>query len=491
MAGPFSRDPRRRELRRLRHRDVVTTREGWVVDLAGAVRVEAIRALASDTSEEVERALVSALADPLDEVRAAAVAALEAQGSVAGASQCAAAAPGWDPRRFPVSRERAWHYVATCGGPEDVVPLVAGLLASDASAHIDPPALRAIDRALGADEEQAAEALTRAVRCLDHGDAGVVSRAVELAVHLGPREPQTVVRALRDDARAPVAAAVLGEIGDLSHTPELAELLDESRPTPVRAAAATALGKVGGHRAARLLSGLADDPDPTVRRAATVALAPLAGLLTAPRFEAVESPADVESWAGEHEAPMSDLAEAPAEEPEAIVATPADEPADVVDLAEPDELEDDEPEPDEPDAEDDDSPAAPRLVSRAPGIVPRPTVFPAPRATRARAALATMQASAYAPAQAQEDEAPELAALAEPEALVEPEPVPEPEAPVEPEPESLVESPAPADALEPAEVTDGEIIEDDPDAPWNRPHPPAVAEPPPRPRGARRPIKRR
>lgn len=478
MARPFSGDSRRRHLRRLRRRDVVTTREGWIVDLAGPVRIEAVRALADDAAPPVEAALIDMLADPLDEVRAEAVRALRAQASSAGAERCATVAPGWDPRRYAASREQAWALLTELAAPGIAVPLASSLLMSEHSPTVDARAQRALDDAT-ADDEALRQALERALRCLEHDDPGVVARAREITFALGRRSPDTVAAALADDPCAPAAVAALGEIGDLRFIPDVAALLSPSRPPSVRAAAATALGKLGGHGAARLLVSTVDDPDPRVRRAVTEALAPLAGLVamgdppqdsTPPSPEATaapvpEAPRAVDDWMAEetapdavdaHEAPASAEARAEGESP----VTPSEN----------------------------DGPRGRRQNLYA---APRPAVLQTQRHGAVALASHPETAVAHAPELVEQVAEPELVEP-EPEALVELEPEApveaEAEALVEPEPEAHVE-PVPEASVEP----DPEMppLDADPDAPWNRPHGPAVSAPPPRPRGARRPTKRR
>lgn len=492
---------RRRQLRKLRHRDVVSTREGWLVDLAGADRLAALRTLAEDASPEVEDALLDTLADPLDDVRAEAVRCMERRASAAALDRCVAAAPGWDPARYPASRQAAWVFLGACGSTAQVDSFTSSLLLAAALPHIDDAAIVALEAMIGDDHAALRLALERAASAFGHDDPDVVARATQLAGRIGAGDPAPIVAALADDRCAVAACDAAGRIGDLKFCGRLAALLDVHRPTTVRAAAASALGALGGHEAAWHLQAVVDDEDPVVRRAATEALIPLAAIASSPApplslppamMTRVQDPSHgvvhtvvaEEEFAGEdveeiHEDPAAD---APVDD--------ADEEFEADD--EPEAVADDEPEADdepvayeEPEAAAvaDDEPLEPMPAmaqpSRAPFIVPRPTSDPAALHADSNGGAAVAQAVRVE--EIEEAPRPEPA-VAESVVAVQVEDVTE---------ATSAEVPhTMADEL-PVQESDEERVPDPPTSRWLHDHPPAVSAPPPRPRGARRSIRRK
>jgi hypothetical protein len=542
MLGPIG-GARRRALRRLSQRDVITTREGWVVDLAGPQRIDAVRVLAPDESREVERALVDALADPLDVVRAEVVLALHGRESAAGAQRCAAAAAGWDHQRYPLSRARAWAYLRDCAGPHDAGPLTGALLLAESAPAVDPVALDALEQALGGDADVRGGVLDHALGVLGDDDPAVVARARQISIRIAARDPAPVAAVLDDDRRAPVAARVLGEIGDLRSTTDLGALLSPARPVAVRAAGAAALGVLGGQRAARILAAHVDDPDPRVRRAATDALAPLAGLLALDEEEQAADGDDLpRGEVGDHVAAepaergeMLALGEEPTAWQEAVPALEVDVAGPELREADPWAVESDEAvQPAEAQLLDealasadesmgDEASPAPELVEddapepvdeRAPEPVdddlPEPESFelqydatPVALAVDADHAGGAAQADAPDPARngvavaditaaAEEMQAVAQAAMAE-QAEVETEAAASPDDdPASTGTDGVTEAAGNghADALDTAAVVE-RVLADDGEAPWSRSTGPVPAGPPPRPRGAKRSRRRR
>lgn len=520
MSGLSAR-ARRRQLRKLHHRDVVATREGWLVDLAGPDRLAALRALAEDPSPEVEDALLDTLADPLDDVRAEAVRCMERRGSAAALDRCVAAAPGWDPARYPASRQAAWVYLGACGSTAQVDSFTSSLLLAAPLPHIDDAAIAALKAMIGDDHAASRLALERAASAFGHVDPDVVARATQLAGRFGAADPAPIVAALADDRCAVAACDAAGRIGDLKFCGRLAALLDAHRPTAVRAAAATALGALGGHEAAWHLQAVVDDEDPVVRRAATEALIPLAAIASSPapplslppammtRAEAagrgvVHTVVAEEEFVAEDEFDEAEIDEIH-EDP--VVDAPADDAHreggramidDERDLVAEDDVEDRpetevevEPEveaefdvDEEPEARADDQPLEPMPAmaqqSRAPFIAPRPTSEPA-------ALHADSNGGGAAVAQAVRVEELEEAPDPEP-ALAEPVVAVRVEDATEGPPDEVPQATA-AELL--VHEDDDERVPDPPTSRWLHDHPPAVSEPPPRPRGARRRAKRR
>lgn len=326
------RDPRTRALADLRARDVVPTREGWLVDLAADRRLAAVGAVADDPGDDVHDALLALLADPLDEVRAAAIRALGARASAAGAQACARDAASWDPERFPQARAAAWDELEHAEA-EDVPELLAASIVSRAAVGpIAPGPADALAGLVKGHPERADAALDVVLPRLGDRDPAVAARAARLAAMLGAGHQSHLVVALRDDARAPQAALALGQVGDLASVAPLAELLCSDRSPAGRAAAARALGDIGGRDAVRALRSAADDPDVTVRRSAAAALAPLAAAFGADarvsdpvgRLVAPAPPADEIARPNGH---GHDPIRAPAVAPGAAAGEPAPEAA--------------------------------------------------------------------------------------------------------------------------------------------------------------------
>ncbi len=280
MARLLRRDPRARALADLRRRDVVPTREGWLVDLAADQRLHAIGLLVDDEGDDVTRALLELLDDPLDDVRAAAIRALGSRGSDAGARACAREAPAWEADRFAFAREAAWEVLAHAHA-DDIAELLAASLLSRAAVGPLDDAAAALAEVVARRADRAEAALAVVVPRLGDRDPVIAARAALLATTLGAGHEEHLVAALDDDARAAHAARALGELGSLASVAPLADLLRSGRPAPGRAAAAHALGAIGGQDATRVLRAAADDQDARVRRAVAESLAPLAGVFPA------------------------------------------------------------------------------------------------------------------------------------------------------------------------------------------------------------------
>ncbi|MBJ7330544.1 MAG: HEAT repeat domain-containing protein, partial [Solirubrobacteraceae bacterium] len=290
------RTPIERAERALRKRDLVTTREGWVVDLAAGDRIAAVDQLVALGA--TPDGVAVALDDDLDDVRAAGVLGLARLDAAAAAERCATHAPAWPVERFPRARSEAWRVVREQGEPRTGVRLAAALRVAGVAPDF-ADALRALDEALGHDEAARDEALTAALDDLERNGSGTDSVAWELVARLGRWDPALLEgRLTRDPGGASVAAA-LGVIGSLSSVAPLAAVLAANRPGAIRSAAVRALGQVGGRDAAAALAVHVDDPDPDVRRAVLAALAPLTAAFgpAAPGLPALPAPSSANGHA--------------------------------------------------------------------------------------------------------------------------------------------------------------------------------------------------
>lgn len=289
MTAPrwLRRDPRARALADLRARDIVETREGWLVDLAAERRLAAVTTLAEDPGSDVHDALLVLLDDPLDEVRAAAVRALGGRGSDAGARACARNAPTWDRERFREATEAAWELLEHGTADDLAETLAASLLSRAATAPVAPGPADALAALVAGRPERADAALAVVVPRLGDRDPRIAARATALAARLGAGHEHDLLDALGDDGRVANAATALGALGSLDSVAPLGQVLLSRRPAPGRAAAARALGEIGGHDAVYLLRCAIDDPEPDVRRAVAAALTPFGGAGAADGSEAL------------------------------------------------------------------------------------------------------------------------------------------------------------------------------------------------------------
>jgi HEAT repeat protein len=241
--------------------------DGRYIDRGAQVRKEAILALGELGPDAGNGTIASALRDPFDSVRSAAIAVLYVRGDAleladalswlpAGQSLSLAAQAVLELRTTPVVRATARSLICRPGDgplPESEVQFLLSLTRSDTECR----PLRGVVR----------ELLT-ALR----GTPGVAAdRAEDLLVRLAPQSTPSIIAELERGGSAARAAAMLGRIGDPHAVEPLIEALDHVGSS-VRVEAARALGQLRDPRAVEPLLRSTRDLVPEVRATASRAL---------------------------------------------------------------------------------------------------------------------------------------------------------------------------------------------------------------------------
>jgi HEAT repeat protein len=250
------------------YRELERTSLESLTDFGIPVRAAAVLALGELGPRAGHEAVVSALRDPADRVRCAAVRVMYARQDVDGLVQ----ALRWLPTGEGQSRTRALQAVR--GLHESLAPAAL----ADALIHRedeellnedDVPLIRALL------EEDQGKALDDLIRLLVSSLADereiVIDRAGELLRQLAPATTEAVVAELRTGSAAAEAAYVLGGIADPLTLDALVEALRHSDPR-VRAESAAALAELQDPAAVEPLLQATEDKEHGVRTQAAKAL---------------------------------------------------------------------------------------------------------------------------------------------------------------------------------------------------------------------------
>jgi HEAT repeat protein len=231
-------------------------------EFAATVREQAIVALGKLGAEAGDSAVIEALRDPSDRVRAAAVRVLEARQD----AEPLVEALGWLPATRGQSRRLAVRAVLELCTPGSA-KAVAGVLVH----RTDDEPLGEEDAALvltllSGDERRGAanELVDEFVATLADERDVVADRAEELLVKLAPTSTEAVIAALEAGAAPHRAASVLAAIKDTRALAPLVEALGHRDPR-VRIESAAALGELRDPAALGPLLRTARDPEPPVR----------------------------------------------------------------------------------------------------------------------------------------------------------------------------------------------------------------------------------
>lgn len=230
-------------------------------------RIDALRSLAREPSDEARGALLAALEDPDPEVRLEAARAL----GEARATEAVPALVAWLSEPEPEVRATAARALGAMGDPSALPSLVRGL--GDARAEVRRAtidALAQLGRAPGAADAVMVPLLAR----LDDTDTEVRVAAVDALVAIGDaRAVVPLITRARDDApevRAAVATA-LGDLGDARAVPPLVQALEDPSEA-VQLAATAALARIGDDDAAQALAVRAASSEERAAAAAAAAL---------------------------------------------------------------------------------------------------------------------------------------------------------------------------------------------------------------------------
>ena len=176
-------------------------------------------------------------------------------------------------RRGAVGRARAAELLGAVGEPA-AVPELERLL-SDRDPDVRAAGARALGKLGGA---EAVPALLASLEGRRSVPAGIVTMAL---LHIGPAACEPLHEGLAEDYTTDVraiAAELLGRLGALGASDDLARVLRADPSDAVRAAAARALGRIGTPRSIpQVEAALVEDESVTVRQAAAWALGELGG----------------------------------------------------------------------------------------------------------------------------------------------------------------------------------------------------------------------
>jgi HEAT repeat protein len=277
-----------RLVRALQFEDVVTDRDGRVVDLGAGVRKTAVAALADVDGDAARGGLITALRDPEEDVREAATWALRERCDPETVDPLLDAVTHWTAPEQAIARGHALEALVAIGDPDLPRRVAYGLLARPEELNVaDRELLRRVKNASAPDStRRAADPLVAAL-----ADRSAAPRAREMLLCLAPVSVPPLVDKLRDPTVAREAAVALGFVHDARAVAPLCEVLSSSAAPPVRAAAAWALGEIRHPRAVGALLDAAVDDDFSVRAEATTAFDRLGNVAVVLATKALSAPA--------------------------------------------------------------------------------------------------------------------------------------------------------------------------------------------------------
>jgi HEAT repeat protein len=263
-------------VRALEYEDVITDRDGQVVDLGEEVRVEAAAALAELDGPVAREGLLCALADPEQSVRIVALEALRRRRDRETGDALVAAAACWTQPELEQAREEAVGVLAGWRVAGAARRMAEALLTRSSDlgelSFADGVALRRLVDACGAMEATVSDL----VAALSDGDKA--ERARTMLVWLAPDSVDALIAAVRSRHAPRDAAIALGAIGDARAVDALSELLLSGGDVPPRVAAARALGQLAHPAAVRPLLEASADPEHAVRTEAAASFDRLGNL---------------------------------------------------------------------------------------------------------------------------------------------------------------------------------------------------------------------
>jgi HEAT repeat protein len=259
-------------VRLLGRHDWLTDREGRLLDLDVARRVEAVTALGTMSAGCAEEGVVLALTDTDPRVRTAAVEALAPSPSARAARALAETAAVWDDPVLAEARERAVALLESHGDELHAVEFTQVLVEHRAGTSLSDVEFAAVHRLFAADSGPVAEIFANQLALRlggpDDADGRVIEQTLEA---MGPIAVGPLLSALEDPDRQARAAALLGAIRDPRAVPALVDVLAVGDPA-ARVRSARALGEIREIRAVEPLVRASRDSDAAVRDAALDAL---------------------------------------------------------------------------------------------------------------------------------------------------------------------------------------------------------------------------
>ena len=255
-------------VRAVHYTDLQAVEDGAVGDLGAAVRADAVRALGSLGPDAGGQAVSSALQDPVDDVRCAAVRVLHQR----KATDSLVDALSWLPAEDGRSLELARRALTSLGETVDSPVAVRALVHAQDERLLGPEDLALVDALLdGAAAGRRTEVIDFLIGALADERGIVVDRAADLLVELAPQSTSALVDEL-GSGRAPAAAAwILGKVADPRTVEALIDALSHDRAN-VRAESAAALAEIGDPLAVAPLVRATRDSDQVVRTQSRMAL---------------------------------------------------------------------------------------------------------------------------------------------------------------------------------------------------------------------------
>jgi HEAT repeat protein len=269
----------RRLVRVLDQHDWVLDRDGVLVDLAVAKRIEAVSVLATIDDPSAEDGIARALHDDDPRVRRTAVQALGPAPSTRAAKALARATARWREPASAAARRAALELLVELADELNAVEYAQVLVETGHDDGLSDEEHAAIERLFAADSGPVAEIFARElVERLDAADVAERRLIQEMLIAMGSTSVEALLSVLEDPARRRAAAAALGEIRNPRAVPALVDVLAHG-PPDTRPAAARALGQIRDPRALDALIRASGDPDVGLRDAALEALDRMRGVV--------------------------------------------------------------------------------------------------------------------------------------------------------------------------------------------------------------------
>jgi HEAT repeat protein len=252
-----------------RFHEVLRTDDGGTVDRGTSVREAAILALGALGSEAGAEAVLAALADDADRVRVAAIRVLYARKAATALAEAMGRLPPGD----GYSRPLAFHALVELDRPESAPALADALVRASGDEPLEDEEASLLSTLLAADDgfDVTNAVIEKLVSALSDTRDVVADRASYLLTLLAPDSTEAVIAELRDGAAPHRAASVLGRVREISALEPLKQGLGHGDPR-VRAESAAALGELRDPATVEALIEATGDPDHRVRLQASRAL---------------------------------------------------------------------------------------------------------------------------------------------------------------------------------------------------------------------------
>lgn len=272
--------------------EMVRTDDGGTVDRGEPVREAAILALGALGSEAGAEAVLAALSDRADRVRVAAVRVLYARKEATALAGGLGRLPPGD----GYSRPLAFQALVQLNRAESAPAVADALVRASGDSPLEDEDAILLSTLLAADDgfDTTNAVIEKLVSALSDARDVVADRASDLLTLLAPDSTEAVIAELRDGAAPHRAASVLGRVRETRAMEPLKQGLGHGDPR-VRAESATALGELRDPATVEALIDATADPDYRVRSQASQALDTLGSVAVVIGVAAVVRPIVLEA----------------------------------------------------------------------------------------------------------------------------------------------------------------------------------------------------